>query len=58
MDVAEIVAILEDPKIAYTTAPHGVIRFAKFMQTIGRNKSVPSDWSEVYFPEVKALPGN
>jgi NitT/TauT family transport system substrate-binding protein len=58
MDVAEIVAILEDPKIAYTTAPHGVLRFAKFMHDIGRNKSVPGDWKEVYFPDAGALAGN
>ena len=58
MDVAEIVAILEDPKVAYTLAPHGVMTFAKFMHDIGRNKSMPGDWREVYFPEASALPGN
>jgi NitT/TauT family transport system substrate-binding protein len=57
MDLTKIEAILEGPKIAYTTAPHGVMRFAKFMHDIGRNKSVPSDWNEVYFPGIGALPG-
>jgi hypothetical protein len=27
------------------------------MHDIGRNKSVPSDWNEVYFPGIGALPG-
>ncbi|MCJ2072437.1 ABC transporter substrate-binding protein [Methylobacterium sp. J-030] len=57
-DTDEIVAILDDPQVAYTMAPHGLMKIAKFMHDIGRIKSLPADWSEAYFPEVGSLKGN
>ncbi|MDP4026891.1 ABC transporter substrate-binding protein [Methylobacterium sp. NEAU 140] len=57
-DTAEIVAILEDPLVAYTMAPHGVMKYAKFMHEIGRIKSMPADWKDAYFPEAAGLDGN
>ena len=50
--------MIGDPDLAYTTTPAGVMRFAEFMQRIGRLKRLPQSWKDVFFPEAHDLAGN
>jgi NitT/TauT family transport system substrate-binding protein len=50
--------MIGDPDLAYMTAPTGVMRLAEFMQRIGRLKTLPASWKDVFFPEAHDLPGN
>jgi NitT/TauT family transport system substrate-binding protein len=54
----EIVAVLDDPDIAFTTAPQNVMAYAHHMSALGTLKVRPTSWQELFFPEIHAVPGN
>jgi NitT/TauT family transport system substrate-binding protein len=56
--VDEIVAVLEDPDIRFTTAPENVLRYAEFMAAVGSIKTRPGDWREMFFPEIHGATGS
>jgi NitT/TauT family transport system substrate-binding protein len=54
----EIVAILNDPDIRFTTSPENVIKYAEFMHRTGSIQNQPSTWKDLFFPEIHGAPGN
>jgi NitT/TauT family transport system substrate-binding protein len=54
----EIVAVLEDPDIEFTTTPANVMKYATFMHSIGSIESLPQSWQELFFPEIHGAPGS
>lgn len=56
--VDEIIAVLNDPDMKYTTTPEGIMKFASFMFKIGSIKTMPSSWSEMFFPEIQGASGS
>ena len=52
--VDELVKILNDPTIIYTTKPENVMAFANFMYDIGSIKNKPASISALFFdvPEI------
>ena len=54
----ELVEVLRDPAIEFTTTPSNVLRYATFMHDIGTLGKAPERWQELFFPEVHALPGS
>lgn len=56
--VDELVAMLEDPAIKFTTTPENVLRYAQFMHDIGSITNRPGDWRELFFPEIHEAPGS
>jgi NitT/TauT family transport system substrate-binding protein len=56
--IEEILSMLRDPRIVFTTTPHGVLRTAEFMHRIGRIKERPGSWKELFFENVHARNGN
>jgi NitT/TauT family transport system substrate-binding protein len=56
--VENILRMLDDPNIVYTTTPQNMMKFADFMQKIGAIKSKPDSWRDLFFPNVQALPGS
>jgi NitT/TauT family transport system substrate-binding protein len=54
MPVAELVEILNDPAIQYTTKVMGVGAFVDFMGKTGALKAPPADWRDMFFPEALA----
>jgi len=46
---ADMVAILNDPAIKYTTIPENVMKYAVFMHEIGSLKGRPSSLNELFF---------
>jgi NitT/TauT family transport system substrate-binding protein len=56
--VENILRMLNDPNIIYTTTPQNMMKFAEFMQKIGAIKAKPDSWRDLFFPNVQALPGS
>jgi NitT/TauT family transport system substrate-binding protein len=55
---AEIEAILNDPRMRFTTTPHGVLRTATFMHRTGRIKERPASWKDLFFENVQGRDGS
>jgi NitT/TauT family transport system substrate-binding protein len=56
--VQEIVAMLEDPQIVYTTTPQNIMKYVDFMYKIGAVKVKPDSWKDMFFPNAQTLPGS
>jgi len=56
--VDDIYAMINASDYAYTLTPQKVGKTADFMFKIGTIKTKPASWSELFFPEVHALPGD
>jgi NitT/TauT family transport system substrate-binding protein len=56
--VAEIVEVLRDPDIRFTTTPENLEKYAEFMQSIGSIETRPESWRDMFFPEIHELPGS
>jgi NitT/TauT family transport system substrate-binding protein len=55
---AEILAMLNDPQIIYTTTPQNVMKYVNFMLKTGAIKTKPDSWKDLFFPNAQALPGS
>jgi NitT/TauT family transport system substrate-binding protein len=56
--VAELVDVLKDPSIRFTTTPENVEKYARFMHSIGSIETEPSSWRDLFFPELHSAPGS
>ncbi len=56
--VQDILAMLNDPLIVYTTTPENVMKYVDFMARIGSVKVKPDSWKDLFFPNVHGLPGS
>jgi NitT/TauT family transport system substrate-binding protein len=56
--VENIMKMLDDPQVKYTTTPENVMKYADFMQKIGSIKAKPASWKDMFFPNVHNLPGS
>ncbi len=54
----EILALMKDPSVKFTTTPENVMKYAEFMQSVGSIKKRPSSWKDLFFPEVQDGPGS
>jgi sulfonate transport system substrate-binding protein len=55
--VEEIMEVLADPAIQYTTKVGGIQAFVSFMAKVGTLRNPPADWKEMFFPEALAGTG-
>ncbi|HEY1328819.1 MAG TPA: ABC transporter substrate-binding protein [Casimicrobiaceae bacterium] len=53
-----ILRMLNDPQIVYTTTPQNVMKYVDFMLKSGAIKSKPDSWKDLFFPNVHGLPGS
>jgi NitT/TauT family transport system substrate-binding protein len=53
----ELVTMITDPDIDYTTTPANLMKHAEFMHKVGRLKRQPSSWKELFFAEAHDLDG-
>ena len=53
----ELIEVLADPDIRFTTTPENVMRYADFMSAVGSISNPPSSWQDLFFPEIHAAPG-
>lgn len=50
-EIDELVAILDDKDIKYTTSPENLMKYADFMHSIGTLKNKPANWKEMFFEQ-------
>jgi NitT/TauT family transport system substrate-binding protein len=56
--VAEILAMLNDPKIVFTMTPQNMMKYVDFMAKVGTIKVKPESWKEMFFPNAQSLAGS
>ncbi len=56
--VSEIVEVLNDPHVKFTTTPENVTKYANFMHEAGSIKNQPASWKDLFFPEIQGAPGS
>src|SRR3984885_1800198 len=56
--INEIVEVLNDPHVKFTTTPENVMKYATFMHDVGSLKNQPASWKDLFFPEIHAAPGS
>jgi NitT/TauT family transport system substrate-binding protein len=56
--VAELVEVLHDPAIEFTTTPANVAKYAEFMHAIGSIEHAPESWRDLFFPEIHGATGS
>jgi len=56
--VADILAMLNDPAIVYTTTPQNVMKYVDFMAKIGSIKVKPDSWKDLFFPNIHGAAGS
>ena len=56
--VADMVAMLNNPKINFKIAPSATFPVAEFMYRTGRIKNKPATWKDLFFPDIRDLPGS
>jgi NitT/TauT family transport system substrate-binding protein len=56
--VEELVEVLGDPDIRFTTTPENTEKYAEFMLEIGSIENRPGSWRDLFFPEIHAAPGS
>jgi NitT/TauT family transport system substrate-binding protein len=54
----DIMEILNDPDVRFTTSPESVMKYAEFMADVGSIKQRPVKWQDMFFPEIHRVPGN
>ena len=55
--VDDLVKMITDPDIDYTTTPASIEALAAFMQRTKRIKAAPASWKDLFLPEAHALKG-
>ena len=56
--VADILAMLNDPQIIFTTVPLNVMKYANFMAKVGIIKAKPDSWKDLFFPNIHGAAGS
>jgi NitT/TauT family transport system substrate-binding protein len=56
--VEELVEVLRDPDIRFTTTPENIEKYAEFMHDIGSIENRPSSWRDMFFPEIHDAGGS
>ncbi|HET7132753.1 MAG TPA: ABC transporter substrate-binding protein, partial [Gammaproteobacteria bacterium] len=56
--VDELIEVLGDPDIEFTTTPANTEKYARFMRSIGSIEHEPASWRDLFFPEIHAAPGS
>ena len=53
-----ILKMLNDPEIRFTTTPDNTMKYVDFMHKVGSIKVKPESWKEMYFPNAQKLQGS
>jgi NitT/TauT family transport system substrate-binding protein len=54
----EILGFIADPRYAYFAKPTGTMKYADFMQRVGKVKRKAASWQDLFFPEIYDLGGS
>lgn len=56
--VNELIEVLSDPHVRFTTTPENVMKYADFMHSIGSIKNRPGSWKDLFFSEIHGAAGS
>jgi NitT/TauT family transport system substrate-binding protein len=56
--VEDLVKLIDDPDVEFTTTPRGVQRYSEYMHELGLIKIKPDKWQDLFFDNVHARPGS
>lgn len=54
----DLMEVLNDPDIRFTTSPENLMTYANFMAEVGSIKNRPKAWQDMFFPDIHGVPGN
>jgi NitT/TauT family transport system substrate-binding protein len=54
----DLMEVLNDPDIRFTTSPENLMTYANFMADVGSIKNRPNVWQDMFFPDIHGVPGN
>ena len=54
----EILEVVSDPSVKFTTTPENVMKYAEFMHDSGTIKMRPASWKDLFFPDIHGVKGN
>jgi len=54
----DILAMMNDPLIVFTTTPQNVMKYVNFMARTGVIKVRPDSWKDLFFPNAQGLAGS
>lgn len=58
MPLDQATAMIARPENEWTTAPHKMVAYGKFMHEIGAIPVAPERWQDIFFPELVAADGS
>lgn len=58
VSVKDVLEMLNDPQFQYSATPKNIMRDVEFLHKVGRLKTKPSSWKELFFREAHSLPGS
>ena len=53
----ELLEVIGDPAVKFTTTPENIMKYADFMHRIGTLKTAPASWRDLFFEEIHGVPG-
>jgi NitT/TauT family transport system substrate-binding protein len=56
--VDDIVKMIDDPLIRFTTTPQNTMKYVDFMYKVGAIKVKPASWKEMFFPDAQGVSGS
>ncbi len=56
--VDDIVKMLDDPTMKFTTTPNNTMKYVDFMLKVGSIKVKPDSWKDMFFPNAQGLSGS
>jgi len=54
----ELLEVIGDPAVKFTTTPENVMKYAEFMHSIGTVQTLPGSWKDLFFAEIHEVPGS
>src|SRR4051794_9328518 len=54
----DLMEILNDPDVRFTTSPESVMKYANFMADVGSIKQRPAKWQDMFFPDIHGVKGD
>lgn len=54
----DLMEVLNDTDVRFTTSPESVMTYANFMADVGSIKQRPAKWQDMFFPDIHGVKGN
>ena len=58
MSTDDLLQMLNNPQFQYSAAPKNIMTMVDFMHKVGRIKTRPASWKELFFPDTHTLSGS